>query len=318
MFDWLKKFISFLLNGINIKNIYKSSSSSVNGNVDNSIVSGRDINNYFGGDTVNLNVGVPFEMIFNVHESNLGEIANDFLKDFKSAYNINDSLLQRIMSDYGNYKAFCVVINQVASTKTNSKDRRMLLSQLLMDKFKDDNGEVDIYLQAIKVMENLSVRDIKLLSVMTFIMILSRYLRVETIKVNSNHIISLINEVAKVSEDEFGHLNSLSIIYMLFPNQFDDSCITRLQECAPDLYNHCFLWLDRNSAVCNYKISSLGRVLAKALFAVNYDLNYEDFVDNEFPLKECDLNVKNIHASGNIVSQGGVAAGGTISMGSLT
>ena len=148
-------------------------------------------------------------------------------------------------------------------------------------------------------------------------MTLSRYLRDETIIVKSSHIINLINDIAIVSEDEGANLNGLRVIYNLFPHQFDDSCLTRLYDFVPDLYAHCSLWLVNNPIVCNYKVTSLGKVLAKTLFSVNYDLNYENFVEEELPLKECDINVKNIHASGNIISQGGVAAGGTISMGSL-
>lgn len=84
------------------------------------------------------------------------------------------------------------------------------------------------------------------------------------------------------------------------------------------MFDYCSIWLSNNPSICNYKVTTIGKVLAKTFFSVNYNLNYEDVVYDEFPLKECDINFKNIYASGSIVSQGGVTAGGTMSMGHLS
>ena len=317
MIDFFKKILSFFLNGFNIKSLYKSSSISVKGDANNSTLSGRDTNHLVFNNQGNVNINFTLETLYKIHENNLCGLANDFLKEFKISYDINDSSLRQLLSDYGNYKAFCMVVSQVAAKNIDNKDRRLLLSKLLIDKFKEEGSEVDIYLQAIKLMEDLSVRDIKIFSVMTFIMTLTRNLRDETIKSNSNHIINLINDVDKVSEDEIENLNSLRVIYNLFPNQFDDSTLKRIHEFAPELYDNCSLWLSNNPSICNYKVTSIGKVLAKTFYSVNYNLNYEDFAYDKFPLKECDISFKNIYASGDIISQGEVTAGGTMSMGSL-
>ena len=104
-----------------------------------------------------------------------------------------------------------------------------MLRGLLLEKFhsKDDDG--DLYQQAIGDLERLSLRELKIIACMYFIMTMSIHLHECTLNEHKQKLISLVNEVGILKGDEVEKLCCHGFLFKLFPQRYDMTGLERLK-----------------------------------------------------------------------------------------
>lgn len=300
--------ISKIFGGFNIKASYRS----LNNDVGEITIKDSQV-----GDKVDIAYGdnnggftINYFLLYGEHNKSykklIREYSNDLLKN-EAAKGIN---LNDILSSPSNYEAFYNVVQQLYVGQKDSVEKRHLLSTLLLQKFKSKEEDVDIYLQAIQIVKNLTIRDLNILSIIAFFTFLSRILSKETIQINSNIIDNILKEVKYADIEEIRYLENLGILCSLFPYMYDDTDFIELNQFAPELYDCFQSFLTDHSFISGFKVTFLGRVVIKAFMLTCYNISYEETTCLKVPIKKADLNVGNVIATGDIAAYGEVSSGG--------
>ena len=303
----ITEIISKIFGGLNIKATNRSSHNSIKGDANNSPQAGRDL--------INLSNNAFFfsfpDMLSNQEKirENFKKFADGYLNSLSQKTETKSLNLNGIFSRLDNIEAFYNVVYQLFVSSKESIERHSLLNQLLLEKFQSKEDEVDIYLRAIEIVKDLTVRDLKVLSIIVFITLLSSILQRETVKANSSVIINMLKEVGNVDIEEIRHMENIGVLCSLFPYMYDDMDFVKIQQIAPQLYIECRSFLDNHIFISGFKITSLGRIVVKAFISTCYGLTYEDMTDIETPVKLTDLHVGNVTAVGNITAHGEVSSG---------
>ena len=302
----ITKLISKIFGGPNIKATNRSSHNSIKGDAYNSPQAGKNAIISYGNNFI-VNISLP-ELRSN-QESCFKKFAENYLDSLSQNLETKSLNLNGIFSIPDNYDALLNVIHQLFVSPKESIERRRLLNQLLLEKIKREKDEVDIYLRAIETVKDLTVRNLKVLSIIVFITLLSRILQRETVKANSDVIINMLKEVGNVDIEEIRHMENIGVLCSLFPYMYDDKDFVKIQQIAPQLYMECRSFLDNHVFISGFKITSLGRIVVKAFVSTCYGLTYDDMADIEIPIKLADLHVGNVTAAGNIAAYGEVSSG---------
>lgn len=300
MKDIIKQILSLIGNNISFRILKKQNSSTTNGNGNKTNQANRDINN------INLIFLPQYDNIDIKHRETFKHETDIMIQKLNQEFNIAD--LKNILTDFSNYRTFGIAITQIA-TYPNDAERKEILRKLLLEKFKNNDNKDRLAQQGISEMENLSLRDLKILAVISFIMTLSRHLRENTIISNKKNLITLIEEVGTLENIEIEKLRAQGILYHLFPQKYNIMGLDCLKNVDAELYDYCLQWIKSNEYICEFKLAPLGYLLSKTLFSAIYNLDYENIVNDILPVKKIDLDVGNIVANGNLVASGAITFG---------
>ncbi len=313
MFKWIADIISKVFGGLNVKALYKSSYNSVGGDSVKSPQVGHDATTIYADKIEQFSINISLPDLRSNYEMDFKKFAQEYLNYLSQDVITKQGLdIRNIFSVPSNYMAFNNAVHQLYLGQNNYIEKRHLLSTLLLQKFRSDESDVDIYLQAIKTVENLTIRDLKILSLINFITILSRVWYREKIEKNSLIIKKILKEIDNVDIEEIRNLEHLGVLCSLFPYMYDNSDFIELHKFVPELYDSCQLFIANHPFITGFKITLLGRVVTKSFMSTCYDIESECIMTAGVPIKMADLNVGNVFASGNIAADGEVSSGGIV------
>ena len=302
--QFLKRIMELFGGNINAKAFNKGNSPEIVGD-------GNKMNNLTNSTFINGNVKVYIDdqgwnMASQKHAYDFNQEADAMLKDLQRC--VGKKKFVNKLCEISNYKAVRNVLSQV-NDFLGDPERRELLRNMVLEKFKTEGDEGRIYLEAIVAMEKLKPRDLRVLAAMAFVMTLSRSLGKGSVILHKRSILALLEYVGELEEAELEMLRVNGMLYPLFPKEFDIAGLERLKDVDVQIYENCIQWVKRNGFVCAFKLTPLGNLLAKNVFSVIYDLNYESAYNYVLPLKYTDLNVGNISADGDVIASGTMAMG---------
>lgn len=305
MLEFIKRVMSLFGGNINLKGFNSGHNVEFGGDSKR-----LDSLNQAGHDVLNFNIyniGDPcWNLATEKHCMDFKQEAYAMLKDLQRC--VGEKNFVNKLCDISNYKAVKYVFSQV-NDFLGDPERRELLRNMVLEKFKTEGDEGGIYLEAIVAMEKLKPRDLRVLAAMAFVMTLSRSLGKGSIILHKRSILALLEYVGELEEAELEMLRVNGMLYPLFPKEFDIAGLERLKDVDVQIYENCIQWVKRNGFVCAFKLTPLGNLLAKNVFSVIYDLNYESAYNYVLPLKYTDLNVGNISADGDVIASGTMAMG---------
>ena len=305
MKEFIKRVLSFFGSNVKVKALNKENSGEITGNGNELIQANHDI--------INNNIYMISVPEFNCaalkHNLQFKQEIEAMLKDVQKVDNGVD--LKALLSNANNFRLVLSASSQLV-TFPGDIERRELLRNLILEKFKKDEDDGGLYLEAITVMEKLRSKDFRVLAAMSFVMVLSRSLLEESIVFHKKDILVLLEEIGELNESDLEKLRVCGLVLPLFPKVFDIAGLDRLLKVDAQVYECCVQWLERSELVKTIKPTPLGALLAKNVFSVIYNLNYECLSNDKLPLKNADLNVGDINADGNVI------AGGTMAFGKLS
>lgn len=274
-----------------------------------------------------LNIKLPqlfiqnnFGGLFQQGKSDINASISSFFNQFCEYLKEKD--LTDIISNFSTPHNLCS-LSEAANTiaRNDIPEKRLILCQLLAEKVrqvKEDDSD-DEYAQAIKAMDKLSLKKIKIL---VFIEILTKVLAYNfkgSKLPNINSLISFLEQFDEIEEEESNYLTQIGLIYNLYPKEFDpieliNTFKTSEEKLLIDQINS-IKYKCKNLNFNLYSLSKSGHQIAKAY--INHYLSI-DYLDNySFPLKPTTLHLdnliveKDVQAGGNIVAEGGMAAKAT-------
>lgn len=256
---------------------------------------------------VSLLINIPQLVIQNHSElsqngnQSIKEAISDFINQLCDYYKTNGclNLVSQINKPHNIY-ALSEAANAIG--RNNLPEKRILLFQLLKEKLrsdKDDDSD-DEYTQAIKAMNNISLKKIKLLSFIEIATIVLAYHFKRSKLPNIEPIISFIKQLNEITEEELNYLIQAGLIYNLYPKEIDSKKLTDIPKNPQDE-----LLMDTVNSIREkhkdinlnlYSLSKSGHQIAKA-----YINNYLgiDYLDNySLPTKYTIIIGDNVVAMG--------------------
>lgn len=304
MVDFIKKILGLLGCNFSLQSDNKNNNAKIKGDGNTLNLANGDIiqNN-------NIITLLGYSALTNIHQKEIENIADTFINEFPNE--VNGENLGHVLSNYSNCRSLAFAVTQIA-TYPNDVERREILRRLLLEKFKNKVDCDVLYQQAIVEMEKLTAKELKILAVMSFIMVLSRYLSEQTMIRYRRSIISLIREIGVIKDVDMEKLRYQGLVYSLFPKKYDERGLDCLRNVDIEMFECCMKCIRYNEFICEYQLSSVGYLMAKTVFSVIYCLDFGDIcTDDVLPLKKVDLEVGNLNADGNIVAGCAVTFGGS-------
>lgn len=302
MKEFIKGVLSFFGSNVKVKALNKENSGEITGNGNELIQANHDI--------INNNIymiSVPeFNFAALKHNLQFKQEVEAMLKDVQKVDNGVD--LKALLSNANNFRLVLSASSQLV-TFPDDVERRALLKNLILEKFKKDEDDGGLYLEAFTVMEKLRSKDFRVLAAMSFVMVLSRCLGEDSIMLHKKNVLTMLEEIGELDEVDIERLRICGLAFPLFPKVFDVAGLDRLRGVDAQIYDCCVQWIEENGHVIEFQLTPLGDLLARNVFSVIYDLSYEPFGKVVLPLKYADFEIGTVMAYGDVVVTGGGAFG---------